>query len=324
MGAYAGQAILHSVIAAVVIEALLRTWHSNHADERLALRLLVLVLPLVLTPAFAIAAPFRGEDWFGVRWALFSRDHWNQLRVAGIGLWTLSVTILGAAGLVLCLRDVVGFLVDRVRRDAPAGDPESLADAAAIDRVLAEIGTRMGVRPPSVEVLALSAPVLFCTGVVRPTLVVSYGTLRRLNDDELRAALTHEMAHVSHRDTLLGWTLMAFRVLQAFNPVTQVVGRQAVQEIERRADAAVAATGQHGQLASALIKLSGRRDDEAGTSPSDRLGLSRRLAAKAATAELDLRCDRLLDEIPGRAARAAPMRVGLAAAGLATLLFFVV
>ncbi len=324
MVAYAGQAVLHSLVAAVVVETLLRIWRSRHADERLALRLLVLVLPLILTPVFAVAAPFRGEDSFGSRWMLFSSANWNQLRIAGVGVWTISISILAALGSILCLRDVVGFLVDRVRREPAGADPDLAAAKTSIEHVLAVLSDRMGVDPPSVEMLAVASPVLLCTGVLRPTLVVSLGAVRRLNDSELRAALTHELSHVSHRDTLLGWTLMGLRLLQVFNPVSQIVGRQAIQEIERRADAEVAASGQHDHLASALIKLSGRTDDETPQAPSERLGLSQRVAAKAAIAELDGRCDRLLDEPPRRVGRLAPIRVALAAVGLTTLLFFVV
>jgi Zn-dependent protease with chaperone function len=320
---YAGQAIVHAAVASVVIESLLRLWHTRHADERLALRLLALVLPLVLPVAFALAAPFRHDDGFGARWALFAGEHWNQLRVGGIGLWTLIVTLLGFSGAVLCLRDLVGFLIDRVRRDPRVPGPQS-ADAAQLRSLLGELAHHLGVEPPSIVLLALDAPVLLCAGVLRPTLVVSLGALRRLEPDELRAALTHELAHVSHRDTLMGWTLMGLRLLQVFNPIAQIVGRQAVQEIERRADAAVAATGQHDGLARALIKLSARRDDDRAISRSERLGLSERLAAKAALSELDGRCDRLLSEDARSVPGANAARVAMAAAGLAALLFFVV
>jgi Zn-dependent protease with chaperone function len=321
--AYAGEAMLHAAVAAVVAETLLRVWRAKHADERLGLRMVVLVLPLLLPVVFAIAAPFRHYDWFTTNWALFAGEHWNQIRVAGIGAWSIAVGVLGLVGVVLCMRDLVGFLIDRVRRGPHLEDPRS-EQAIAFRQLVAGLAATLGVTMPDITMLAIASPVLLCAGVMRPTLVVSLGTLDRLDPEELRAGLTHELAHVASRDTRTGWTLMGLRLLQAFNPVSQIVGRQAVQEIERRADARVAAAGQHAALARALIKLSGSRDGEQRDRPSERLGLTRRLAARAAIAELDRRCDHLLDGAAGESPGLSPVRVALAAAGLAALLFFVV
>ncbi len=320
--AYAGQAILHAAITAVVVETLLRLWRSKHADERLALRALVLVLPLALPLAFAAAAPFRQHETFGARYAIFAGQHWNDIRVAGIGLWSGAVVGLSAIGFVLCVRDLAGFLIDRVRRD-PRAAASTAGCSDRVERATRELAGRMGIATPTVALLDLAAPVLLCAGVVRPRIVMSTGALARLDADELRAALAHELVHISRRDPLMGWTLMALRVLQAFNPIAQIGGRLAVLELERRADAAVAASGRQEALARSLIKLS---DAEAtGSGPSgERLGFTRRLAARAVSAELEVRCDRLFDEAVRTKSGMAPARLAIATAGLAGLLFFVV
>ncbi len=322
MVAYAGEAILHAAVAAIVVESLLRVWRVRVAGERLRLRLLVLLCPIVLPVAFGMAAPFRAEDSFGTDWAIFAGERWNQLRLAGVGLWSAGVAVLSAAGLLLFVRDLGGFLVARLRRDPRGlrtGTTPVVTALVAQVRALAE---QAGIRPPGLTVIDSPSPVLLCAGVVRPAIVISTGTLVRLDAEELRAALTHELAHVVFRDPLMGWGLMALRALQAFNPVAQVVGRQAVQEIEWRADAAVMDAGQSEALVRALVKLS--RDTSDGSAPLERLGLSGRVARSAARAALDARCGRLLDTREFPACGHPGLRVAAAAVGLAALLFFVV
>ncbi|MBO9539059.1 M56 family metallopeptidase [bacterium] len=54
-----------------------------------------------------------------------------------------------------------------------------------------------------VRVLEHDAPVLFTTDGLRPTIVVSRWMLQRLDEQELRAAFAHELAHLQHRDGLV-------------------------------------------------------------------------------------------------------------------------
>ena len=44
---YAAQSVIHALVAALAIEALLQIWHARAPDDRLALRLLGLGQPLL-------------------------------------------------------------------------------------------------------------------------------------------------------------------------------------------------------------------------------------------------------------------------------------
>jgi Zn-dependent protease with chaperone function len=64
---------------------------------------------------------------------------------------------------------------------------------------LASIGAELGV---PVRELPVARSVCFVSGLRRPCVVVSSGALENLSDDDLRAALLHERAHLRGRDAM--------------------------------------------------------------------------------------------------------------------------
>jgi Zn-dependent protease with chaperone function len=178
---------------------------------------------------------------------------------------------------------------------------------------------------PPLVFLPRDQPVLFCTGVRRHSIVVSRGAVRLLDRGELRAALAHELAHLSRHDPAASWAVMAARAVMLFNPAFQVLSRALARDAEWLADErAAAAIGDRLALASGLIKL---HRATAGPVPVRRTlpfaaALSEPLA-RVRSLDVEVRCQRLLDGPPaplpwGRA------RVALAGASITALLFFVV
>ena len=326
MTAAAGQAILHATVAALVIEVLLRVWRVEAPGERLAMRWLAIAAPVLLTALYLLAAPWRAASWFIEDWSLFAGTHWNHVRVGGVGLASAASAAFSAAGTALYLRDAVPFVADRVVRAAPEdrlpwGHPACARVRAAVDALQA-CGLE---RPTDVTVVALASPVLLCTGIDRTTIVISTGTLDRLDDQALEAALAHEVAHLAARDPLTGWWLMAARTIQFFNPVVQIVARQAVQDLERRADVAVTTEGRASGLADAVHRLSLAEDVHSDLDlPAGGGHPGARVLASAHRRALDARCQLLLEGVVPPSPPYRAWRVSLAAAALAMLLFFVV
>ena len=326
MIAAAGQAILHATVAALVIEALLRLWRVDDPGERLAMRALAIAAPILLTTTYIAAAPWRSEPWFAERWALFAGGSWNDISLGGVGVATAASLALSLAGTALYLRDAVPFLSDRLVPPAPGGAlPDSHPAGQRVRRALASMPPGVTGHPSTVTVLDLDAPVLLCRGIDSTAIVVSTGALDRLDDEALGAALAHEAAHLAARDPLVGWWLMAARTLQFFNPVVQVVARQAVQDIERRADLAVEALGQGVPLASAVHRLSTAADVQSDLAlPSEGGHLADGILASAHRRAIDARCQLLLE---GSHPASQPHRAGrlaLTGAAVAALLFLVV
>jgi Zn-dependent protease with chaperone function len=321
----AGLVILHGCIAALLVEAVLRLWRVQDPGERLALRWLALVAPIVLPVAFHVLAPGRSTEWFGSARALFAGEHWNQLALGHTGAASLATVALLIVGGLLYLRDALPFLDDRVRglgeRDTISGHPE----LARVQTLLDELQQAVGAPAMAVVLLDRQTPVLLCSGVDRPTLVISTGTLSRLGDDELRAALAHELAHAARRDPLMGWLLMVVRTVASFSPAAQIVARQVVQELEYRADVAVARLGYSAALSRAIAALADTPESDTDlVPPRSPLGFPRGLLARAERVAVGNRCERVFAQPEPIRTGLGAFRLGLAAAGMTALLFFVV
>ncbi len=344
---YAAQAIFHTWVAALVLEALIRLWKVQHPDQRIALRLIALGYPLVLLPVYVFLVPARGAELFRDGRALLAGRRWEALHLGSIDLFRLWLACFAALGGALFLMDLVPLLLGR-RRALPRPDaPDSPGSGRAaagwppprrgtsprptgcdlLDLELTQLSAAMGVARPPVIFLEQSGPALFCVGAKGPALVISRAAVDLLDPLELRAALAHELAHIDRGDPTVSWLLMAGRALQFFNPAFQVVARAVARDAEWRADErAAAVTGDRLALASGLLKL--YRATEGRPIPRERrnLPLAGALAApleRARAFDIEARCRRLLDA-PARSLDFGPLRIAAAAGALSLLLFFVV
>ena len=321
----AAQAIFHTLVASLFVEALVRSWRVAEPRQRMALRLVALGYPLVVVPAFLGLFPFRLEEPFHDETALLVARRWAEVRLLGVPLFDAWLAVFVGLGALLFLMDVLPLVRGRRRpKLAPATPDPASAEALAGVPALA---AALGVPPPPVVFLDRDAPVLFCTGVRAPAVVVSRGAIRLLDRDELRAALAHEIAHVASRDPAASWAVMGARAVMWFNPAFQVLSRAMARDAEWLADErASAACGDRLALASGLLKLHGATAGAGAARVRRTLPLAGVLAeplARVRSLDVEVRCRRLLDGPPA----ALPFlraRVVLAGASLAALLFFVV
>jgi len=319
----AAQAIFHTLVASLFVEALVRSWRVREPRQRMVLRLVAVGYPLVVFPALFLAFPLRGEEAFHDGPALLVARRWGEVHLLGVGLFACWLALFAGLGTLLFLMDLVPLLRGRRRpRPVPADpDPESAASLAE----LPALARALGVAAPPVVFLARDQPVLFCTGVRRHAIVVSRGAIRLLDREELRAALAHELAHLARHDPGVSWGVMAARALMFFNPAFQVLSRALARDAEWLADdRAAEACSDPLALASGLLKL---HRATAGVAAVRRtLPFAAALAeplARVRSLDVEVRCRRLLDVPPARL-RYGRARFLLAAAGISALLFFVV
>jgi beta-lactamase regulating signal transducer with metallopeptidase domain len=247
-------AILHGIIAAGFVEAVLAAWRIRSAAARLTFWVVALAVPFLVSPALLAAAPFRLDDHFAARWALLSLARWDDVQVAGIGVASGALALLILLGIALLLRDLVPFAAALWRESRDTAERgEVPADLAAL---VARQTARLQMKAPPIRVLHEDDPVLFVRGAGENVLVLSTGLLRRLRAEQVEAAITHELAHVRFRDASIGWLLMGARMAMFWNPAVQLVARAIAQEMEHRADAVAVRVAGAQAFASALDTLS--------------------------------------------------------------------
>lgn len=319
---YAIQSIVHGTVAALVVEALLRVWRIEDPDLRVRFRLLPLAFPLAVVPAFLLLAPSRGEPAFAGR-ALFSSARWGDLQLAGLPLDRLGLLVAASAGTGLLLFDLLPLVTEwRRGRGATGGADAEVPPEVGGD--VAVLAGRLGMAVPRLCVLGTSAPMLLVRGIRRPAVVVSRGTLTMLDDSERRAALAHELAHVGHRDPLLGWLLTACRLVGFFNPAVQLGVRAALREVEDRADRLAARiTDDPLTVASALLRTF-RAAESRGAGGGPLHALVGGVLARGRVGAIEARCRRLLAVPAPRAPSLGLLRLSLTGVAVGALLFFVV
>ncbi|GEJ58239.1 M56 family metallopeptidase [Anaeromyxobacter diazotrophicus] len=322
---YAAQSVMHALVAALAIEALLRVWRARAPGDRLVLRLIGLGQPLVVTPLLFALAPLRRGERFADVWALLSVRRWQELSLLGASAFHLALGAALAAGVTLFAMDALPLLPRR-RRALPAGAvPPPALEAALADAIEGTAGALRSARArrPRLRFLATRAPALFCAGVRSPELVVSQGALDLLDPEELRAALRHELAHLDRHDPAVSWAVMAARALLFFNPVAQVSARALARDAEWLADER--AGGDRLALASALIKL--HRAGLAGGAPVRRplpfAGALSEPLRRVRSHDVEARCRRLLEPAPPPGLVFRAPRLAATAAALAALTFLV-
>lgn len=106
-----------------------------------------------------------------------------------------------------------------------------------------------------VELIPSQSVNAFCAGIVRPRVLVTRGLLERLDSEEQRAALSHELEHAaSHGPLKVALARIATRTLFWFPALGDLLERYILLS-ELEADRAAVATTSRSALAGALLEV---------------------------------------------------------------------
>lgn len=135
----------------------------------------------------------------------------------------------------------------------------SLDEYAPLQNRVRELAYRMGVPKPKVGLTEDLRPNAFTLGWGRgAVLVFSLGILKMLDDAELEAVVSHELAHVKAQDYLFRGVSYSLNLLSFFNPLSYFAVSQAQKERELLADQEGAAQlSQPTLMAKVLARLGG-------------------------------------------------------------------
>jgi Zn-dependent protease with chaperone function len=188
----------------------------------------------------------------------------------GLPWWSL---VAGAAGLLVLLRLLSVLLVSTARVLVARRRHRALVDLVATRNPLLA----------DTQVVDHDIPVAYCLPGLRSRLVLSRGVLAVLSEDELRAVLAHEQAHLDQRHDLV---VLPFVALVATFPRLPAVGaaRQAVALlVEMLADDRAVRRHDRSALARALWRVSSAQVPSGGLAAggNDVVLRARRLLAPA-------------------------------------------
>jgi len=321
---YASLAVAYSLLAAAVLETLLRLWRIREPSLALELRLLVLALPPLAPIIFPLISPDWGSEQFR-RWALLDLHHWLPADPSRpTPGWPLLPALLGGTLLLFIGLEASGYL----RRQRPAhGAPAPIPLPPEIASRLKGLACRAGCSFP-ILLVDHPRPSACTVGLLRPTILLTTGLLRVLDPEELEAVVAHEIAHGRRRDNWLGWLLLALRLASLYNPVALFAFHQIGQDMERICDAEAARlSGSHLALASALLKVHAatRRPARHGIPGwPGRLGRkAMALEDRARDALVEDRARRLLDGSSHAGTSYPALRLALAAGAVVGLAYMV-
>jgi len=123
-----------------------------------------------------------------------------------------------------------------------------------ISRRLRQVATQAGAEK-NVSEISSNNPVIFCAGLLRPKIFVTEGFIRRVSDDELKAAILHEKFHARSFDPLKIFMIQHVLKILFFLPGTKLFARQYSIYSEIAADEyATGVMGSRKHIASALCK----------------------------------------------------------------------
>lgn len=174
------------------------------------------------------------------------------LRFAHGVLLTL-LALYGASVLYSLARLLYGWrTVRRIQGGAAAlgsgfnGFPALAALQASFDRNNVRIAATKGIAGPMVA------------GVAPAMLLLPEGFLERVTEQDARAALAHELAHVKRRDSVKNLVYLLLTAPVAYHPCTWALRMRVVESREMVCDAmAAAATGGTRRYARSLLRLAG-------------------------------------------------------------------
>ena len=115
-------------------------------------------------------------------------------------------------------------------------------------------------------------PVIAVVGVIRPRLFIASRVLDALSTEELKAAIAHEVGHLTARDNLKRWLIRACRDVLVIVPTGRALDRAWSEATEAAADEYAAHAGAFSalDLAASLVKIA--RMAPAGAKPTMPVG----------------------------------------------------
>ncbi|HEX9021778.1 MAG TPA: M56 family metallopeptidase [Nitrospirota bacterium] len=297
-GMYIVQSLSHSFITVLLVDAALQAWKIENPVTRQRFRLLVIILPILLFPLYQAVNPARSSLSFRLT-ALFDSARWLNLELwQGIHAGALFLLLLSFTTFVFVVQEMVPIIKHALASKKSGSHGEKPDGDSSVMKALAALPGPI----PDALIIPDDDLVLFVTTGRHPTVFLSTAAVKELTEEEIQAAIAHEIAHIERNKRPLLIAAFLLRIMQFFNPISLMEFRRIVQEEEKICDdIAVALTGKSQALADTLRKFHPPEDDEQAEQQAAAVRLSDRLEEFSHALVIQSRIERLeAPRMPGR------------------------
>ncbi|MGE5238521.1 MAG: M56 family metallopeptidase [Chloroflexota bacterium] len=255
-GMYAVQSVLHSAIAAVLVDGALLAWNVRTPRVRQLFRFTVILVPVVSFPVYQAVFPRRGDAFFRLD-SLVDSNRWFFLELwSGVPLFVLFVAGLAVVTLAFVVQEllpVVSSLIGHVRG---GGESEAEPVETGVSLKVAKAIESLPLPEDSIEIVHDEDLMLFSSTGLNPRIYVSTGLVDSFSVEHLQVAIAHEIGHIQRSRRPILILAYVLRVFMFFNPVAMIEFRRLAQEEEKVCDdIAVSLTGDAKALAEAIEML---------------------------------------------------------------------
>jgi Zn-dependent protease with chaperone function len=275
-GIHIVQAFLHSLTATVIADRSIHAWDIKSPLIRQRFRLIVILVPIFSYPIYQLIDPGRGSISFRLG-ALLDSNRWLSLELWGkVPVSIFFIALLVSTTALFLVQELIPILRHTAESKQSELEWDHPGEGSPVIGVLKGLPMEM----PDIFIAEDANPVVYSTTGNNPAVFLTTGLIDKLEPEELRAAVAHEVAHIRRsRRPLLMFTYL-LRVLQFFSPATLVEFRKVVEDEEKICDdSAVEITGKPGALAGALEKLRhGSSDNIKGDNPAEMLRAIERMS----------------------------------------------
>lgn len=262
LGMYIAQAFCHSLTAALIVDRAVQVFKITTPLMRQRFSFMVIVLPLFSFPLYQAINPGRSSVSFRME-ALFDINRWLSLDLWGtIPAVLLFVGLLTITSLVFLFQEMIPVIKHMMESRGSSIHDSSHRYDPLVDAALEQLPGKK----PLISVIDDDDLILLSKTGKQPTLILSTGLIESLDQEQLQAAMAHEIAHIERNRRLLLETIFVMRMLLFFNPVVLVEFRRIVHEEEKICDdIAVTMTRKPHALSASLKKFNDEKEEPADT-----------------------------------------------------------
>jgi Zn-dependent protease with chaperone function len=271
-GMYALQAVVHSLVASLIVDTAIVVWRVSKPVNKQGLRLMALFFPVSMFPIYQLINPDRGSLYFRLG-SLTDLNKWLYSEVFGVPLYVIALIICGLTTLVFLLQELLPMILQLVYQGrGQQGGPsqEGQAQEEINGAIMEKITGALKELPPvkqgyGIEVIDSDELELFSSTGLKPKIFITTALIEAFDKEHLQAAIAHEVGHILRSRRPILMLAYIVRTLVFFNPIALIEFRKIAQEEEKICDdIAVELTNNPEALYEALTMMRPDPHSEAG------------------------------------------------------------